>query len=538
MEMELDGYYGRSNVLVSSLVSKFSPFFDVRAFGAAGDGVNDDSNAVSDAVQAAYSAGGGTIFFPIGTYLINSQLSIPNSGGSAPTQPSIRLTGAGASMASSAEAGGSGTVFGSSVLDLRNNAATAKIDTRGAGHLEIDHLTLMDGGSDSATFVFTTNTVLHIHDCAFYGTAAASAGVSANNDAILLGGTSTTIDGTATSPFQGYGTVIRDNFFDKIKRAVFGQTFCNGAQIVNNTVWNKSGYAAGGAIEFQGVALGYCTGNYIAGNLIEVVFYKYGIRFVDYSENNAVIANNIFDPVGNTTAAIRFETTNTIVNLVVLGWNGNSLTSVSDAASSLNTANTVISAQQQVPSVWPQPQTWVNLGAADWQIFKNPATGNSPVIAPTWSDGDNNEFDLLVRPSAAQPIMIFRYTPSGGGAEQHIQFRRTGPTTSAIDFIDGGIATITGASDIKIEAASGGAVWLGDTSATPVFVSGGNMFFQSGGVVLEAAAPTVAANRVGLGNGTATSATAGANGAVPAQVAGYLIVNIGGTNFKLPYFNI
>lgn len=36
---------------------------------------------------------------------------------------------------------------------------------------------------------------------------------------------------------------------------------------------------------------------------------------------------------------------------------------------------------------------------------------------------------------------------------------------------------------------------------------------------------------------TATSATAGSNGAVPAQVAGYLIINVAGANVKLPYFS-
>lgn len=35
---------------------------------------------------------------------------------------------------------------------------------------------------------------------------------------------------------------------------------------------------------------------------------------------------------------------------------------------------------------------------------------------------------------------------------------------------------------------------------------------------------------------TATSANAGANGAVPAQVVGYLIINVNGTNVKVPYF--
>jgi hypothetical protein len=56
--------------------------------------------------------------------------------------------------------------------------------------------------------------------------------------------------------------------------------------------------------------------------------------------------------------------------------------------------------------------------------------------------------------------------------------------------------------------------------------------------VVNAAAPTVATGSTALGNGTATSASAGANGDVPSQVVGYIIVNIGGTNFKLPYYAV
>jgi hypothetical protein len=50
--------------------------------------------------------------------------------------------------------------------------------------------------------------------------------------------------------------------------------------------------------------------------------------------------------------------------------------------------------------------------------------------------------------------------------------------------------------------------------------------------------PTVAAAQVGLGVNTAASATAGSNGDVPLQVVGYWIVNIGGTNQKIPYYNV
>lgn len=54
---------------------------------------------------------------------------------------------------------------------------------------------------------------------------------------------------------------------------------------------------------------------------------------------------------------------------------------------------------------------------------------------------------------------------------------------------------------------------------------------------LTSAAPAVAAAQVSFGSTTATSATAGANGATPAQVAGYLIINVAGTAQKIPYYN-
>jgi polygalacturonase len=45
------------------------PTFDVRAFGAKGDGVAIDSPAINAAIDAASAAGGGTVVLPAGTYL-------------------------------------------------------------------------------------------------------------------------------------------------------------------------------------------------------------------------------------------------------------------------------------------------------------------------------------------------------------------------------------------------------------------------------------------------------------------------------------
>ena len=43
--------------------------YDVRAFGATGDGKTIDSPAINKAIETAAAAGGGTVRFPAGTYL-------------------------------------------------------------------------------------------------------------------------------------------------------------------------------------------------------------------------------------------------------------------------------------------------------------------------------------------------------------------------------------------------------------------------------------------------------------------------------------
>jgi len=51
------------------LSTDFSAFYNVRQFGAKGDSVNFDTDAINKAIIAASEAGGGTIYFPAGEYL-------------------------------------------------------------------------------------------------------------------------------------------------------------------------------------------------------------------------------------------------------------------------------------------------------------------------------------------------------------------------------------------------------------------------------------------------------------------------------------
>lgn len=56
-------------------------YLNVKGFGAVGDGVTDDTAAIQAAMTAAKTAGGRIVYFPTGTYLCASQLSITGGQG-------------------------------------------------------------------------------------------------------------------------------------------------------------------------------------------------------------------------------------------------------------------------------------------------------------------------------------------------------------------------------------------------------------------------------------------------------------------------
>src|SRR5205085_10377677 len=56
--------------LILSICANSSPnFYNIRDFGAKGDGTTLDTKAINDAIGAASLAGGGTVYFPAGKYL-------------------------------------------------------------------------------------------------------------------------------------------------------------------------------------------------------------------------------------------------------------------------------------------------------------------------------------------------------------------------------------------------------------------------------------------------------------------------------------
>lgn len=265
--------------------------FNITHYGAVGGGVTDDSAALIAAIQAAYDNGGGEVLVPIGKYLINSQILIPNNAtGTKYAQPSITIKG----VVPRWEDGVYGLVnIGGSVLDMRYSGADAKVVTIGSGLLNLYDIALIDNGASTTPFVLTINTTLHAKNVTVEGNLTKS-GATCDQDAFILGGTLAVAGHTTNNGFQGYGTIIEHCMFSRIRRGVFARTWAN-ANMIRENSWDIlcGSDNTAGAMEFDG-SVEDCVGNIMIGNTIECTGYVYGIIF-NYSGYNFGFGNSFYD---------------------------------------------------------------------------------------------------------------------------------------------------------------------------------------------------------------------------------------------------
>ncbi|WP_354637112.1 glycosyl hydrolase family 28-related protein [Kitasatospora camelliae] len=87
---------GAAEPATAAVATGGSDWFDVRSYGAIGDGTTDDTAAIQAALDAAKAAGGGTVYFPTGSYPVTPAGATPalTVGGNG-----IRLVGAGSKAA-------------------------------------------------------------------------------------------------------------------------------------------------------------------------------------------------------------------------------------------------------------------------------------------------------------------------------------------------------------------------------------------------------------------------------------------------------
>jgi len=172
----------------NGIVANTKNAYNAQQLGAVCDGTTDNTTWLN--ALLAMSSLGGTVYFPsagcTGAYYFAGAIVLPTAGNPQPLMPPIRFTGDGAAWN-----GYWGALSnGNSVLNLAYTGGDGlhpgKIDARGAGVFELDHLTLEDTGASNFLFLHTTNTTLQIHDAAFIGNPANSR-TAVQQDAIQLG---------------------------------------------------------------------------------------------------------------------------------------------------------------------------------------------------------------------------------------------------------------------------------------------------------------------------------------------------------------
>lgn len=116
---------GAKTFNAGTLLDKGEIVFDVKAYGATGNGSTDDTAAVQSAVDAAQAAGGGIVWFPKGTYkLVTNPIKLySGTGATLVSYQNITLAGTGGSIT-----GGSilqQTTTGVDVIQGLNDSASA-----------------------------------------------------------------------------------------------------------------------------------------------------------------------------------------------------------------------------------------------------------------------------------------------------------------------------------------------------------------------------------------------------------------------------
>ena len=268
--------------------------YNVAAYDIFPNGMDGTEN-LRKLLDTMYNNGGGVLQFNEGAYRITGTLTPKWSNQCVGKSPPLKIVGAGAFMQGQL---GYNAVAGGTILRF---VSTDSImwDMRGVGLTEFTGLSFVDSTTGGAKmFIRTTLNTVHVHDCSFFGDKFAH---NAEDIAIVCG---STLEGTGdglcadgdtslNSAFQGYGTVIRDNFFNAIRHGVLLRQFANSVHVLNNTWWNNCG--GDSAIEI-GLAneTNASVSNLISGNLIEMPSYKYGIR-ARGAPKTIIVENQFYD---------------------------------------------------------------------------------------------------------------------------------------------------------------------------------------------------------------------------------------------------
>lgn len=238
--------------------------FNVRDFGAVGDGVADDTTAIESAIAAAATAVGGqqgaVVYFPTGTYLISNKIDLPNRVGLQGANGRGTVIKPHSTFADSYmfhAANGTSSMFGSWIkdmyIDARGKNMTAVVWSQAWQETcGMDRVVIQFDGTTPTGFLYTDGfggaAYLPLRDIEIFAdsTAAAVRGIWVQ-EISLVGGfvlsvDGATIAGTSANPVDVGISVVNDSLFAKGFHAEYCDIMCamEGAGSLSADTWTGS----------------------------------------------------------------------------------------------------------------------------------------------------------------------------------------------------------------------------------------------------------------------------------------------------------
>lgn len=380
----------------------------IEDFGEAGAG--DWTAILQAALNFLHANNGGTLRLRARTYRIDGQINMPYTASYDPNfgtmgyQRTMRIIGSGGERNSYM----AGFEKSGTQLDMRYDSSgvmTGRFLATGNGSLVLQDFAFTDNGGASNTtpFFYDTCATAQIFRVGFIG----ARGAAPYPDAIVLGGQGDTANPASphseNSPqmwFGGYGTVIRDCFFDWVGRCLYGRIYSNNIVFDGNTVWLGQDSTMP-VIEFDNTALvppaGHAVPNSLVGscftnNLIELGSRPYFAKLKG-TAGCVFTGNSFYDPAAPWTTALYHVEGGSTNNYIVTNSMGGIPILDGDAADVAVTNLIVL--DTQLTSYHPGPQVFR-------REVTNLISGGATSSAQLWT----------VKDEATGRFMMFRYNPT------------------------------------------------------------------------------------------------------------------------------
>lgn len=258
-----------AGAVVRSAESKLKDFVSVKDFGAVGDGDEDDT----DAIQAAFNSGAGTVIFPLGEYKVTSRLTVN-------ANKNITIEGYGSTLKAAS------TML--SVLQVTVSTDIESVTVRGLH---------VDGGSVAAVGIFVEADAGSVKNITIENNVVENFN-NPSSEASVIG---IRVDGLGADHISIINNAVRNinrvtNNFGCV--GVYVQNIVNGCFISGNDIRNIT--SPSGAFDADGVSVfshnrleteHQTVGPVITGNY----FYNVKGRFVKSQSAYTVVTSNRFE---------------------------------------------------------------------------------------------------------------------------------------------------------------------------------------------------------------------------------------------------